>query len=286
MNVEHRFVAVNGIRLHYVTAGKGPLVIMLHGFPEFWYGWKNQIPVLSEKFKVVAVDMRGYNDSDKPKGVQSYAAKTVADDIRQVISSLNEKKAHIIGHDWGGAIGWTLGQQFPECVDRLIVLNCPLPQLLWKHFITNLRQLRRSWYMFYFQIPGLPERGIRRNLKLFFLRGLRGWARNKQAFSDADIEEYVRAFQKPYALTAAINYYRAAFRNITHRDTFKVKPIAADTLVIWGEDDLALGKELTYGMEKYFTGKFKINYISNCSHWVQHECCQVVNNLIIDFLMQ
>jgi len=284
MNVEHRFASVNGIKLHYVTAGRGPLVIMLHGFPEFWYGWRNQIPALSEKYKVVAVDMRGYNESDKPRGVKNYDARMVANDIRELVYSFNVKKAHIIGHDWGGAIAWKLAQEYPECIERLVVLNCPLPQLLWKHFLTNFRQLRRSWYIFYFQIPGLPEWGIRKNLKLFFIKGLRGWSRNKEAFSDADIEEYVKAFRSPYALTAAINYYRAAFRNLADRNSRVVKPVAADTLVIWGENDRALGKELTYGMENYFTGKFEIKYIGNCSHWVQHEYPQAVNEMILEFL--
>src|SRR5437870_5010401 len=152
-NIKHQFASVNGIKLHYVTAGQGPLVILLHGFPEFWYGWKNQIPALSEKFKVVAVDMRGYNESDKPAGVKNYLPKVVAQDIKELIYSLNEKKAHIIGHDWGGAIAWTLAQHFPECIDNLIVMNCPLPQLMWKNLQTNFTQVRKSWYMFYFQIP-------------------------------------------------------------------------------------------------------------------------------------
>ncbi|HXH18040.1 MAG TPA: alpha/beta hydrolase [Chitinophagales bacterium] len=284
MNVEHHMAAVNGIRLHYVTAGRGPLVMLLHGFPEFWYGWKNQIPALSQKFKVAAPDLRGYNDSDKPRSVKSYGAKIVAKDIRELIYAFDVKKAHIIGHDWGGAIAWTLAQHYPECIDRLIVLNCPLPQLMWKHFRTNMRQLRRSWYIFYFQIPWLPEKGIGKDLNLFFQRALRGWAFSKQAFTDADITEYVKAFQKPHALTGAINYYRAAFRTIADKDSRHVKPIAADTLLIWGENDKALGKELTYGMEKYFTGRFHIKYIPDCSHWVQHEYPELVNRMILEFL--
>ena len=128
-NIEHRYVSVNGIRLHYVTAGEGPLVILLHGFPEFWYGWKNQIPALSKHFTVVAPDLRGYNDSDKPNGIKNYSSKIIASDIRELIHSFKATKAHIIGHDWGGGIAWTLAQQFPDCVDKLIVLNCPLPQV-------------------------------------------------------------------------------------------------------------------------------------------------------------
>ena len=123
-------------------------------------------------------------------------------------------------------------------------------------------------------------------MKLFFLKGLRGWSRNKQAFSDEDIDEYVKAFQRPHALTGAVNYYRAAFRNITDKNSLQVKPITADTLLIWGENDEALGKELTYGMEKYVTGKFEIKYIPNCSHWVQHDYPELVNKMILEFLNQ
>ncbi len=283
-SLQHHFVKVNSINLHYVTAGEGPLVILLHGFPEFWYGWKNQIPALAKKYKVVAVDLRGYNESDKPKGVKHYASKTIALDIKELIFSLNEKKAHIIGHDWGGGIAWTLAQHYPECVDKLIVLNCPLPQILLKHFFSNFSQLKKSWYMFFFQLPGLPERYIGKDLKAFFKRGLRGWAHNKSAFTNEDIDEYVKAFQRPGAITGALNYYRAAFRAGLNAESRKINPIQSDTLLIWGEDDQALGKELTYDMEKYFKGNFRIQYISNCSHWVQHEYPELVNQSILDFL--
>ena len=228
--------------------------------------------------------MRGFNESDKPKGVMNYLPETVAADIKELIFSLNEKKANIIGHDWGGAIAWTMAQKFPDCVDHLIVLNCPIPQLMGKALLTNFRQMRRSWYMLYFQLPFLPEWGMRRNLKLFFTKALRGWSRNKKAFSNEDIMEYVKAFHRPEALTGAINYYRAGLANFFRRGANKVSRISADTLLIWGEDDEALGKELTFGMEKYFTGKFEIKYISDCSHWVQHEQPEVVNQMIIDFL--
>lgn len=283
-NIEHRYENANGIRLHYVTAGKGPLVILLHGFPEFWYSWRHQIPELSKRFRVVAPDLPGYNESDKPRPMERYSAKFVANDIRELISALNEKKAHIIGHDWGGAIAWSLAQHFPECVDKLIVLNCPLPQIMLKSFFTNLRQLKKSWYMFFFQLPEIPERYIGKDLRTFFYRGLRGWARNKSAFTKEDIEEYVKAFQKPGAITGAVNYYRAAFRNGLNYESRKIMQLEPDTLVIWGEDDKALGKELTFGMEKHFKNRFEIKYISNCSHWVQHEYPDVVNQYILDFL--
>jgi len=285
-NLQHAFAQVNGIRLHYVTAGEGPLLLLLHGFPEFWYGWKNQIPALSKHFRVVAPDLRGYNESDKPKRVKDYAAEVVARDMQELIVSLGEKKAHIIGHDWGGGVAWTMTQHFPECINKLVVLNCPLPQVLLRNFFTNLRQLKKSWYMFFFQLPRLPEKYIGRDLHTFFYRGLRGWAHNKSAFSKEDIEEYVKAFQQPGAITGAVNYYRAAFRGGLKSENRKIKSIEADTLLIWGEDDQALGKELTYGMEKYFKNHFEIKYIGNCSHWVQHEYPEVVNKQILDFLRQ
>lgn len=283
-NLQHCYEKVNGIQLHYVTAGEGDLVILLHGFPEFWHGWKKQIPALSKYYKVVAVDMRGYNESDKPDGIQHYTSKIIAKDIVELIHLLNAKKAHIIGHDWGGGIAWTLAQHFPQVVDKLIVLNCPLPQVLVRHFFTNISQLKKSWYMFFFQLPTLPEKYISRDLRTFFYRGLRGWARNKNAFSKEDIEAYVKAFQQPGAITAALNYYRAAFREGFKRENRKNIPVAADTLVIWGEDDKALGKELTFGMERYFNNFFEIKYISNCSHWVQHEYPELVNGYMLNFL--
>lgn len=281
---QHEYKEVNGIKLHYVKAGQGPLVILLHGFPEFWYSWRNQIPALSEHFTVVAPDMRGYGKSDKPKGVKNYATKVIAKDIIELIESFGEKKAHIVAHDWGGGVAWTIAQFYPEYIDKLVVLNCPLPAILMKHFFTNFKQVKRSWYMFFFQIPWLPEWRMRKNLKVFFKRGLRGWAHNKDAFTDEDINRYVEAFQDPYALTAAVNYYRASFRSIFDKEARKIRPMETDTLVIWGEDDEALGKELTYGMEKYFKNNFEIKYISDCSHWVQHEYPDLVNGYILDFL--
>ncbi len=283
MEIEHRFATVNGIRLHYVAAGKGPLVILLHGFPEFWYSWRLQIPELSRHFRVVAPDLPGYNDSDKPREVKRYSAINIANDIRELIFSLNEKKAHIIGHDWGGAVAWSLAHHFPESVDKLIVLNCPLPSTLAGHFLKNFTQLKKSWYMFFFQLPYLPERYMGKDLRTFFYRALRGWSHNKKAFSDNDIAEYVKAFEKPGALTGAINYYRAALR-YGFAESRKKMEIMPDTLVIWGEDDKALGKELTFDMEKHFLNRFELKYISNCSHWVQHEYPDVVNQYILDFL--
>lgn len=284
INWQHYTEKVGEIKLHYVKHGSGPLIIMLHGFPEFWYSWRHQIAELSKYYTVVAPDMRGYGDSDKPEGVKNYRPDKVAGDIINLIKHLGYEKAHIVAHDWGGGIAWNIAQHHPEVIDKLVVLNCPIPAVLGKHLRSNWTQIKKSWYMFFFQLPWLPEKRMSSNLPVFFKRALRGWAKNKQAFSREDIDKYVEAFSKPYALTGAINYYRAAFRSLLKKENRAVKPISVNTLVLWGEDDEALGKELTYDMEKYFTNGFKIEYFENCSHWIQHDYPDKVNQSILNFI--
>ena len=281
---KHHYIDVNGIRLHYVEQGAGPLVILLHGFPEFWYSWRNQIPVLAQHFRVVAPDMRGYGDSDKPKGVKHYHPNTVAQDIHDLILALGEEKAHIVGHDWGGGISWQLAQHFPQVVNRLVVLNCPFMVTLLKHMVTNPSQIRKSWYIYFFQLPGLPEYRMKKDLKGFFKVALRGWSKEHRAFTDEDIDKYVEAYSQPGAITGPVNYYRASARNMFNSSINKIVPITADTLVLWGEEDKALGKELTYGMEKHFTNHFEIKYIPECSHWIQHDKAELVNEELLHFL--
>ena len=282
--IEHHYKTVNGIKLHYVAQGAGDLILFLHGFPEFWYSWRKQIPFFAENYKAVAPDLRGYNDSDKPRGIKHYHADIIAEDLRQLIIALGYEKAIVVAHDWGGGVAYALAQNSPEVVDKLIALNCPLPKILMKHLFTNPSQLKKSWYMFFFQIPKLPEVYMRRDLRTFFYRGLRGWSHNKSAFTDEDIEEYVKAFQKPHALTGAVNYYRAVFRSLFSKHAPKRDKIKADTLLIWGEDDKALGKELTNNMEWYFENRFEKKYIADCSHWVQHEYPDRVNSYIKEFI--
>ncbi len=282
--MQHGFAHVNGVRLHYVTQGQGPLVILLHGFPEFWYSWRNQIPVLAQHFRVVAPDLRGYNESDKPVGVANYRVDRLTADVMGLIRAFGEEKAIIIGHDWGGGVAWAFASHYPQATERLVVMNCPHPGPLQKHLRSNLRQLRRSWYIFFFQIPWLPEWGIRLNARWFVEQAFRGMAIRKEAFPDEELRHYVNALLKPGALTAAINYYRAAFRE-TVRDGERLFPqITCPTLLIWGEEDIALGKELTYDMEPYFADRLEIKYIPRCSHWVQQEQPELVNQYLLDFL--
>lgn len=283
----HDYAHVNNIRVHYVTAGEGPLMLMLHGFPEFWYSWRHQIPVMAERFRVAAPDMRGYNQTEKPVGVSHYRIGALMGDVAGLIAALGEEKAVIVAHDWGGGVAWPFAAHYPHMVERLIILNCPPPSVLIRHLLTNPAQRRRSYYMFLFQLPLLPELALRARDYDMIERSLRGWAIDKTAFSDADIAMFKEAAAKPGALSGGINYYRAAFRQFLRspRGGGGEGPrVRCPTLVIWAEEDRALGKELTYDFHQEVEGPLEIEYIPGCSHWVQQERPELVNSYILDFL--
>ena len=277
----HGKVATNGIQLHYVTQGEGPLMLLLHGFPEFWYSWRHQIPEFARDHKVVALDLRGYNDSDRPQSRSAYHMNELVDDVKGAIASLGYDRCILVGHDWGGAIAWHFVYRYPAQVDRLIILNLPHPA----KFAQGLRtwqQLSRSWYILFFQLPLLPELLLKANLSRAMEQTFRGMAIDKSAFSDADIDAYTTALAKPGALTAALNYYRNLLPLVLSPTDWPIL-FQTRTLMIWGEDDVALGKELTEGTEDYVRD-FQIHYIPNCSHWVQQEQPQLVNQYIRAFL--
>lgn len=280
--LSHKNISVNGINMHYVEQGSGELILFLHGFPEFWYSWRNQIPAFAKHYHVVAPDLRGYNKTDKPTSIADYDLQILTKDILDLIENLGYEKATVVAHDWGGAIGYELGANHPEKVEKLIIMNSPHPVAFKKVLTKNFTQLRRSWYMFFFQLPFLPEWFMGRDLRTNFFRTFRGWAFNKENFTKEDIEKYVEAFKIKGALTGALNWYRAAFRAFNKKR--KINKISVPTLIIWGEDDKALGKELTYGLEPYFTAPLQIEYISKCSHWVQNEYPEKVNELILNFV--
>lgn len=276
----HDFITPNGVKLHYVTQGEGPLMLMLHGFPEFWYSWRKQIPEFAKDFKVVALDLRGYNDSDKPEGMSAYVMAEFIKDVEGVIRGLGYDRCTLVGHDWGGAIAWNFAYAHPEMLERLIVLNLPHPA----KFAEGLRtpqQLLRSWYIFLFQIPALPELLVQLDDYRILELAFKGMAINPMAFTSADVEAYKNALAKPGALTATINYYRNVWQQGLTSRSWGILDVP--TLMIWGEADMALGKELTYGTESYVPD-LRIRYISNCSHWVQQEQPELVNQYIREFL--
>jgi epoxide hydrolase 4 len=270
-----------GVRLHYVEAGEGPLVVLLHGFPEFWYSWRRQIPALAQAgFHVVAPDMRGYDLSDKPQSWRAYDTGLLADDIAGLIRSFGEQSAYVVGHDWGAAVAYAVAMGHPEVVRRLAILNVPHPARMLEGFRT-LKQLRKSWYMFFFQIPKLPEYLIAREDFSFGKRSLR--ADSKEAFSDEDLKRYVEAWSQPGALTGMINYYRAALRRSPGKALAQMKPIEAQTLVIWGMLDRHLGSELAEPAPEWVPN-VRMERIPEATHWVQHDAPERVNELLVEFL--
>ena len=276
---QHEYMVSNGIRLHYVTQGEGPLMLMLHGFPEFWYSWRHQIPEFASYYKVVALDLRGYNDSDKPQEQSAYVMSEFIKDVLGVIQGLGYNRCVLVGHDWGGAIAWCFAYAHPEMVERLIVMNIPHPAKL-AQGLRTLQQLRRSWYVFFFQLPVLPELVLQAFDYEAIGNAFTGMAIDKSAFTPADIEAYKDAAAKRGALTAMVNYYRNAFWSFGQQNWGLLD---VPTLMIWGEEDAALGKELTYGMQE-FVRDFQIRYIPNCSHWVQQEKPELVNQYMGEFL--
>lgn len=281
---QHRYIDTNRIRLHCVTQGEGELVVLLHGFPEFWYSWRYQIPALARHFKVVVPDLRGYNDSDKP--TSGYDLDTLCEDIRGTIAALGYRSAHIVGHDWGGAIAWHLAHRYPESLNRLAILNAPHPQQYLRDLSSNFDQLRRSWYVFALQIPTLPEWLIRQNLKEFVQNIFRENAIRKGAFGQEDNRIYQAALAKPGVLNAIVKYYRQLFAPKTWIESWtrSPDPITAPTLVLWGEDDSFLSKTLTQGFEKFTAAPLELRFISQCGHWIQQEVPQTVNRELLNFL--
>jgi epoxide hydrolase 4 len=306
MALEHRFVDTNGVRLHCAVDGDGPLVLFLHGFPESWYSWRHQIAALAPRFRVVAPDLRGYGDSDKPPGVAAYALPELVADVQGLIEAFGERQAVIVGHDWGGAIAWTFAMERPEWTRRLVVMNCPHPAVFAQHLRDNPRQLARSWYMFFFQIPWLPETLLGLGRGRLVAAAIRRSAVRQDALTEEDFGHLRDAASRPGAMHSAVNYYRAAFRAQdaaaawpgwlrrfvwgdrppgTARERLEDWPkIVAPTLLVWGEGDVALGKELSVGLEPLMAGPFQVKYIPLSGHWVQQEQAQVVNGYLLDFL--
>ncbi len=267
---------------------------MLHGFPDFWYTWRQQIPVLSDHYRVVAPDLRGYNKSDKPVGVENYHTMLLTQDITALIGALGESKAIIVGHDWGGAVAWNLAMMAPEYVKKLVILNCPHPLPLVEAFWSmRLRQFQKSWYVFFFQLTEGPEEVLSKNDYEILKKMVKGSTRYKDAFSDEDLEKYVKAWSQPGALTGSINYYRANWNlakilTMTKEQQEKLikrtPKVKCPTLVIWGEKDAALDKSLTLGTEQYIEGPYEIKYLPECGHWVHLEAPNTVNEYISSFL--
>ena len=278
---QHHNIITNGIRMHYVSQGSGPLVVLLHGFPEYWYSWRLQIPFLADLgYTVVAPDLRGYNDSDKPE--TGYSIANLLRDIVGLIKGLGEEKAIIVGHDWGGALAWSFAISYPQMTERLIVLNAPHPGAMRRELRTP-QQLRKSWYILVLQVPILPEYILGRNHARAIGRMIYAAAVQKEAFPPAVLERYCEAMSKPGALRASISYYRALFRNLFSSDGLDNVLVRMPTLLIWGEQDIALDLALTRNLEQWVPD-LRVRYVPDSGHWVQQERPELVNQWIAEFL--
>jgi pimeloyl-ACP methyl ester carboxylesterase len=275
------YADLDDVRLHYVEAGEGPLVVLLHGFPEFWYGWRRQLePLAAAGFRVVAPDMRGYNLSSKPDGVGAYDLGLLAADVRDLIVERGAARASVAGHDWGGAVAWATAMFHPEVVERLAILNAPHP----RRFIEAIRgprQLAKSWYMGYFQLPWVPERLARARDFLMLRAGFEHDAR-PGAFSTEDLARYAEAWSQPGALTGSINYYRALSRQTPMAAGRRLRPVEAPTRVIWGTHDRYLDSDLAEPRHSDVPNLEQVIRL-DASHWVQHDEPGQVADLLIEF---
>lgn len=286
----HQEALLNGVRLHFVEAGEGPLVVLLHGFPEFWYSWRYQVPALADAgFRVVAPDMRGYNLSEKPPGVHSYRMTHLVDDVAALIAHFGAGRAAVVGHDWGGVVAWSMPVYHPEVVDRVAVLNAPHPAAMFRELQTPAQMLR-SWYVFFFQLPGVPEALLSAGGHAAVAAIARYAGRGEGHVTDEDVRLYVEAASRPGALSAAVNYYRAAVRallGVTAEDA-AVRARAFDrsdapSLLIWGDRDPVLGPSLTEGLGEWVPD-LRVVHVPEAGHSVQIEAFQAVNRELAAFL--
>jgi len=281
----HRTIATNGVRLHAVEAGPegGPLLLLLHGFPELWYGWRKQLePLAAAGFHVLVPDQRGYNTSDKPRRVSAYNLDTLALDVVGLIDEAGAETARVVAHDWGGLVGWWLGVKHPERLERLVLLNAPHPRVMRRALIENPRQRKRSSYIFFFQLPWLPERTFRRNGFAYGVKALRVTSR-RGTFSDADIDVYRQAWSQPGAVRSMLHWYRAALRS---QPQWPASPrVRVPTLLLWGAKDRFLGRELAQASID-LCDDGRLEFFEEATHWIQHEEPERVNGRLLEFLAQ
>ena len=273
----------NGITLHAALAGpeEGPLVVLLHGFPEFWYGWRHQIGALAEAgLRVVAPDQRGYNLSDKPAGIAAYRLDTLADDIADLATRLGRDRFAVVGHDWGGVVAWRVAARFPERVTRAAILNAPHPATLRRYVRRHPTQALKSWYVAFFQLPAVPELALRMGGFWVLRRVLRRTSR-PDTFSADDLRHCREAWSRPGALTGSLAWYRA-LRLSAPPETARVGP---PVRIIWGDRDAFLDRGLAEaGAALCETAE--IVHLPDATHWVQHEESSEVNRLLLEFFRE
>jgi pimeloyl-ACP methyl ester carboxylesterase len=297
---KNKYAEVNGVRLHYVAAGKGPLIVFLHGFPEFWYEWKDQLPEFGKDHRAVAPDMRGYNLSEKPVGVEHYQMKDLVEDVRSLAEHLGYKKFVLVGHDWGGGVAWAFAIAHPEYLEKLVIVNCPHPAVLARELAGNPAQQKASQYMLMFR-SAQAEQILSANNYSALVDAVLADGLKTGVFTEADKQAYIQAWSQPGALTGGLNYYRAANLGpppprkegdapapaATSGTAFGLDAdnllVKVPTLVIWGEKDTALLTGNLHGLDK-FVPDLTIQRVPDGSHWVIHEKPALVNGYIREFI--
>jgi len=286
---EHKYADVNDIRLHYVTVGKGKLIMFLHGFPEFWYEWKKQLAEFGRDYQAVAPDMRGYNLSSKPTDVAQYRIKHLIEDVRALAERLGHKKFILVAHDWGGGVAWPFAIRHPEYLEKLLIINAPHPVTFVRELRDNPAQQKASQYILLHRTPKAEEILSRNNYALLASNLLEDGLKQSY-FTEEDKKAYIEAWSQPGALTGGLNYYRA-----THLGSFTGESddiLSADpslfivkvpTLVVWGEKDKYLLTGNLESLEKYVPD-LTIKRIPDGSHWVIHEKPGLVNSYIREFI--
>jgi pimeloyl-ACP methyl ester carboxylesterase len=283
--IEFGYADVGEVKLHYARAGVGEkLVVLLHGFPEFWYSWRHQIDALSDEYTVVAPDLRGYNLSDKPPNKSDYLIDHLVSDVVGLIHHFGREKAAVIGHDWGASIAWAVAAKQPEVLWKLVAMQVP-PIPVWKKNQTA-KQLCASWYMFFFQLPFVPEFRLKQNNYAKLATALKTSTAEPNIFGDEEVAEYVKSWSQPGAITAMLNYYRA---NILKRMFSKHEPpakVKVPTLFIYGEKDTAVLPATVAGVGHMIDGPYTEHRFPGSGHWVQQEAREEVTGVLRKFLAE
>jgi pimeloyl-ACP methyl ester carboxylesterase len=281
---EHRQIDVGEVTLHVAEARPDkvtddtPLVVFLHGFPEFWWSWRRQLSAFRDAgYWAVAPDLRGYGESDKPWDVSAYEVEKLAGDIAGLIKALGRKQAYVVGHDWGAVVAWGFAMEHQDMLQKLAILNVPHPLTMQRALQRSAKQMKKSWYIFFFQLPKLPELAVARN-DYAFVRGTFG----ADGMPAAEVEHYVTALRKPGVVRSAINYYRAVMRRLVKGKLPTMRVIERPVLVIWGDRDRYLGKELADPPTRFVTD-VRVEHLPNATHWVQRDEADKVNELLLQF---
>lgn len=292
--ITHDRVDVNGITLHYAKSGSGPLMVFLHGFPEFWYAWKDQLEEFGTDRLAVAPDMRGYNLSSKPANVDDYRMPALVEDVQGLATILGaspSRKFVLVGHDWGGVVAWSYAMAHPEMLDKLVIVNAPHPAVFRREIQENPAQQKASAYMLVFR-SAEAEKTLSANNHERLVNIVLGEGLTQGHFTEADKQAYLEAWSQPGALTGGLNYYRAAQvgppapgaqASANVAGGMALPKITVPTLVIWGEKDTALLTGNLNGLDEHVSS-LTVKRIPDGTHWVVHEKRDLVNGYIREFI--